>query len=391
MYRDHQIAASDAAWEILKRQGVVGIFGLPRTGKTRAAIRTASLAGDRVKRVLVLTKKNAIPGWHKELAQVKPDAEYVVTNYEQVTKVQGKFDLAIIDESHNLGTRGRPSQRVKDIRKACFELPLITLSGTPTIETPLGIYHQWCVSKYSPFKSFKNFYGFFRRWGIPNPIWIKGRTVEQYKVAKDELMDEIEKYVVRITQEEAGIEHLAQDRVHLVHLDGSTQQMIAEIMSTGNSGEYFFDSDIGIRTAVHQIESGGLLYEDELLELPNTEVVDFLLEKFGDSEDVAFFTHFRSTRKKLSRYFQKALLLSSMAHAEGVDMSHMRHVVIVNTGYSGAKFTQLRERVVNMTRTTEALVHHIVTDGGISQEVYQMVKDKKDFNLEAFRRVREGG
>lgn len=388
MYKPHQITASDNAFEILEKKGIVALFGLPRTGKTRCALRLAEMT--KAKNVLILTKKKAIDGWKSEIKAVQPNFTYTLTNYEQVHKLAGGYDLLILDESHNLGSRGKPTNRVKDIRALCYNMPLIALTGTPTIETPLGIYHQWCVSKYSPFNQYKSFYKFFREYGIPDPIWLHGRQVEQYKKYKDTLLPAIEQYAVRISQDDAGIKHQAQDVVHTVPLTPDTKMHINDLMSQGTLGNLMvFDTDMGVRTAVHQVESGAVLYDEQLMMLPNTEVVDYLQETFGDAPDVAFFTHFRSTRKKLGEHFKQAQLFSSIAHAEGVDMSHMRHVVLVNTAYSGAKFAQVRERITNMNRTTEALIHIIVTDGGVSQDVYDMVSDKKDFNLRAFRAIRK--
>jgi hypothetical protein len=385
-YRPHQIEASNQAVGLLQKHGLVSIFGLPRTGKTRASIRTAIMHG--ASNVLILTKKSAIPGWEKELAAVNISFEYTLTNYELVHKVDGNFDLVIVDESHNLGTRGKPTERVKNIRALCYNLPAVFLTGTPIIETPLAIYHQWCITKYSPFREMKSFYKFFREYGIADPVWINGRAIEQYKKSKDKLLPIIEQYAVRISQEDAGIEHQAQDVVHRVKLATKTKRAIGKLTADGVVGRFEFDTDIGIRTAVHQAEYGALLYEDELVMLPHTEVMDYLMEVFGDSGDVVYLSHFRSTREKLRQHFVHARLLSSIADAEGVDLSQARHVVIVNTGYSGAKFTQLRERLVNMNRTTEALIHHIVTDAGVSNDVYAAVSGKKDYNLAQFRSKR---
>ena len=386
MYKPHQIVASDKALALLRANGFVGIFGLPRTGKTRTAIRTANLYGS--KNVLIFTKKAAIPGWRSELDAVAVSFQVTVTNYEQAKHIKGDFDLVIIDEAHNLGTRGKATLRVKEIRALCYDLPMIGLTGTPTIETPLGIYHQWCVTKYSPFKH-KNFYAFFNEFGIPKPIWIGGRSVESYKVARDTLEPVIERFVVRINQDDAGITHKAQDQIHTVKLKKKTQKMIANIMEEGVHKDFIFDTEMGVRTAVHQIEAGAVLYDDNLLSLKNTEVVDYLLKTFGDSADVAFFCHFRSTRQKLDEHFTRATVLSSIAHAEGYDASHFKHMVVVNTGYSGSKWSQLRNRLVNINRTSEAIVHIITTDGGISREVYEVISNKDDFNLSRFRALRK--
>jgi len=383
MYKPHQIAASEAAVKLLNQHGMAALFGLPRTGKTRTALRAASLYG--ANNVLVLTKKAAIGGWRSEISATQPHFGIHVINYEQVKHLKDKYDFLILDESHNLGSRGKPTQRVKAIRALAYNLPALFLTGTPTIETPLGIYHQWCVTKHSPFDEFKNFYKFFRVYGVPNPIWLNGRQVEQYKEHRPELDGIIEKYAVRVSQDDAGIKHQAQDVVHTVPLSKKTKARLKELEEHGVVGKYVYDTDMGVRTALHQLESGTLLYEDEYIMLKNTEVVDYIRDTFGDSPDVALFAHFKSTRKKLRQHLKRAQIFSSIAHSEGVDMSHMKHMVIVNTGYSGAKAAQLRERVVNMNRTTEALVHHIVTDAGISRDVYNAVSKKVDYNLRAFR------
>jgi hypothetical protein len=105
---------------------------------------------------------------------------------------------------------------------------------------------------------------------------------------------------------------------------------------------------------------------------------------FGDDPNTVFMTHFLSTREKMAKHFKKAVLLSSTSHAEGVDLSSYQ-LVIVNSGYSGSKFIQRRERGTNINRMTPALVHHIITDGGVSAKVYAMTSQKLNFNLEVYR------
>lgn len=402
-YRPHQIEKSDAALELLRKNKMVAIFGEPRTGKTRTSIRTAIEYGARS--VLVLTRKNAFPGWQKELADVPLEGvSFHVTNYEQVHKLQLRYDLLILDESHNLGTRGRATKRVRAIRKLCYRLPLIALSGTPTIETPTSIYHQWHVTRYSPFNKYRDFYQWFRDWGIPEVNYFQGRRVNSYERAKPELPPYIERFVVRMTQEEAGITQRSKDQVHTVKLGTETRRMIDELLEKGvtrtqRGKKIVVESDMAARGAVHQIETGALLQRkkkldpetdkvrvtEKMYDLANTEVVDYLMETFGDHEGVAYFCHYRSTRRKLEKHFKRAQLFSSIAHAEGVDMSHVDDMVVVNTGYSGAKGAQLRERVVNMNATTERRVHYIVCEGGISPDVYEAVRNKVDYNLQSFR------
>ena len=387
-YMPHQIEKSDAASKVLRTKGICLLAGLPRTGKTATAIRVAE--NSKLNRILVVTKKSAIPGWHSEIKRISNTSkEYTITNYEQVKKLSQDFDMAIIDESHTIGRPGKPTQRLKDLRAKVYNLPILLLTGTPASESHLAYYYQFCLSPLSPFKNYKNFYAFFRTWGVPNPIYVNGRSVETYKQAKPNLIDYVQPWIVTLDQNEAGIKHQAQDRVHTVQLNQSTLDMIHDIKKnkvvTINGEVYGFDSDIAERVAVHQVETGALKLYDDYIQLDNTEVVDYLKATFGDTPDVGFMCHFKATREKLKAHFKYAKFYSSNAHAEGVNLSSLKHFVIVNSDYSGAKFIQRRERATNIKRKTPVVVHHITTNGGISKAVYDTLSNKKDFTLALYR------
>lgn len=390
-YLPHQIEASNKLLATLRERGVALLAGEMRTGKTRSALRVAELS--KAQRILVVTKKAAIPGWHSEMKAIKAVKFYNVTNYEQAAKLEPNYDLCIVDESHAVGRPGKPTQRFKALRLITYNKPLILLSGTPAVETHLAYYYQFALSKWSPFAESKNFYDFFRVWGEPSLIRLHGRWVETYTKAKPTVLEAIRPHIVSLTQEQAGIEHKAIDKLHTVQLAPATRELIKTIQDdqvAEIAGELIgFESDIQERVSVHQIETGAILINEEIVELPNTEVVDYIQATFGDSEDLALMAHFRSTREKLKKYFPKATIYSSVAHAEGVDLSMCRHLVIVNTCYSGAKHIQRRDRVVNLNRKTEAVVHHIVCDGGISPAVYKAVSRKHDFNLKLYRDLRK--
>jgi len=373
-FKPHQIDASDRLVPMLRNRGFAYLAGEPRTGKTRTALRAVQEAGFIAP--LILTKKNAIPGWMSEMAALGVD--YKATNYEQASNILDSgqsFDIVILDEAHNLGSRGRPTKRFREIRAIAQLLPLLCLSGTPVVETPLGIYHQTAISRYGPFSRFRNFYEFFRAYGVPNTKWFHGRSVEQYNRSKPELLEEIGKHTITLTQTDAGITAKARDRLHVVELHPDTQRLIDlavrdSVLELGDM-ELMLESEMAVRNAVHQIESGAVLSEDVIFLLENDEVLEYCLRNFLP-DDTAIMCHYRST-------------FSSDGHAEGVDLSGFRNFVIVNSGYSGAKFVQRRERIVNMGVTKERIVHHITTTGGVSAQVYDAVKQKRDFNLQSFR------
>jgi len=383
-YKPHQIKAANQARAILKTHGVSYIMGLPRTGKTRAAIRVFESV-EAHKSVLVLTKKAAIPGWLSELKATNRSDFFHVTNYEQAKKLKPTFSYVILDESHNLGQVGKPSQRVKDIRALAYNCPLLCLSGTPLVETPLAIYHQFCITKYSPFAEYKNFYRFFDRYGIPSPAFFNNRKVETYKKYKPQLLHDITPFIVRITQEEAGIKHTARDEVHEVELTRETTALMRDIITSQVFAGEIVESDMKERALIHQLETGAFMREGKPVMLPNVEFVDYIKRFWGDCENVGLMCHYQSTRAKLKRHFPYAPIYSSNAHSEGVDLSHLDSLVIVNSDYSGARFIQRRERLTNMNRDAPITIHHLTTYDGISGAVYDAVAEKRDFNLQMYK------
>jgi len=389
-YLPHQIAASDQVLAVLRKKGLCLLAGETRTGKTRAAIRVAELS--KCLRILVLTKKQAIPGWHSELDAVQPSKDYTVINYEQAHKQTPGYDLVILDESHNFGNRGKPTRRFSTARQLTQELPLLCLSGTPSVESLLGFYYQFGLTKFSPFNSHKNFYDFFRKYGISTPRRLHGRMVETYSRANDDLFPVIAPYIVKLTQAQAGITHTAQDTLHRVELSDATQHLIHTVKEdkvvTVNGQEVAMESEAKERAFLHQLESGAVKINDALVELPNTEMIDYIRTTWGDHNGIAIMCHYHATRMKVAKHLPNCHVYSSDGHAEGVNLSHYQHFIILNSGYSGAKFIQRRDRIVNINRTTEAIVHHIVAKGQLSEAVYKAVSNKRDFNLAMYRKLK---
>jgi len=259
------------------------------------------------------------------------------------------------------------------------------------------------ISKYNPFK-FKNFYDFFRKYGEPYYIKAAGRDIAQYDRYKPFLLDEINKFTIHMTQEDAGISSDVQatDKLHYVELDKSTRKLyntlqkdnIATIWlnllrqpnKCSDSLDLVCDTTMKLRTSLHMLESGVAKVDDEYIELGNTEKIDYIYNTFGDTEDVGIMSHFIGERRLLEKHFKKAKIYSSSAHAEGVDLSHLNHFIILSSDYSGSKFIQRRDRIVNINGSNTTTVNHILVKKAISEQVYKKVSKKLDFNNSTYER-----
>ena len=414
---NHQIEKAEELWVLLRQKGYVYLAGKPRSGKTLTAILTAEKSS-KISSVLVLTKKAAIPGWLKFTKNMKLSHTYKITNYEQVGRIDGKkfnlklnpgdYQLVIIDESHNLGTLPKPSNRIKLIKKLCWNMPHIHLSGTAIVESPNSIYPQMTISRFSPFRAFKNFYDYFKTYGEPYYIKAAGRDIQQYDRAKEELlMPLINEFTVYMTQEDAGIssEVQATDKLHYITLGKDTKELYntlqrhsiskvaPEMFKLGmknipDSHKYDLvcDSTMKLRTSLHMLESGVAKIDDEYLELGNTEKIDYIKKEFGDEEDIGIMCHFIGERILLAKHFSRASIYSSTSHAEGVDLSYLKHFIILSSDYSGSKFIQRRDRIVNITGSNTTIVNHILVKKAISEQVYKKVSKKEDFNNSTYEK-----
>jgi len=392
-YMPHQIKAAKEAKALLKKYGYCYIFGEPRSGKTATALWI--IEHSKIKNILIVTPKKAISGWKKAIDSLGVTSKNIILcNPESLHKIRGRPELLILDESHRFGNTGRPSKRYKELRRITKDGVLhLHLSGTPITETPLAIYYQMHLPSYSPFKC-KTFYEFFRKWGIPSIKYIGGRTIEEYKLAKPELLEYINKFVVTITQKDAGIDIVKEDK--LIYLELSKVQkevynaIVRDKMYKGKIGgqkiELIADSVMKERLLLHQIEGGVIKTELGAIRFAKKDITKYqYLLTLGTQEKIGVMSHFRAEQEFLRTNLPSNFeVYSSNAHAEGVDLSHLDRFIIYSQDYSGAKHIQRRDRIVNIQGSKTNKIYYLLVKNAISEQVYKAVSQKLDFNNSLF-------
>jgi len=383
----HQETISIQAYDILKKNYLVYLAMEERTGKTLTAILVAEMS--KASDVLVITKKKAIVGWDDTIEAYKPSKNYTIINYESLHKITGSFDLVIIDEAHaNLSAYPIVTKTWKTTFKFTKGKPIIFLSATPSAQTYAQLFHQLKLSSWSPFKH-KNFYDWHREHGIEQIIYIGGRTIKQYNQVRPTVFDKVKHLFISYTRRELGFEHEPNDVLHLITLSESAKSLYNELLKHNviKSMEYIADTPMKLLLGLHQLEGGTLKQEDRMNILGNTEKVDYILNTFGDSEDIVIFYHYQNELTKLKKYFKKATVLQATSFAEGVDLSMYKTLIIYSMDFSTARYTQRRARQCNMKREGFIDVHYILVEGAISHQVYQTVAlNKSNFVDKYFNR-----
>ena len=213
----HQITAAQELWDVIRKYKFAYLAAKPRFGKSLCVLLTIEKS-KRIKNVLILCPKNAIPGWLKFINDVELNLDghitknYIVMNYEALGRfkdrthtLQGKklkkpvpelhlkvnpddYDLVVADESHRLGKLGKPSKRYDIVKAVVGDKPTINLSGTAIVESPCAIYYQMSISTATPFPQ-KDFYRFHDEYGIKAMKKIgRSREVNDYSIPNQKLM-----------------------------------------------------------------------------------------------------------------------------------------------------------------------------------------------------------
>jgi len=379
---DYQVKIAEQALEIIRENGLVYFAMEERTGKTLSFLLMAELSA--AKRVLVVTKKKAEAGIAEALANWEHDTYFRLTTYTQVHKIPvTNFDLVILDESHNyISSFPKVGTIHKALQKYCAGKPIAYSSATPHAQSYSQLYHQFSLCAWSPWAKFKNFYHWFEKYGKPYNIEIQGINRPQYdKTHVDKVQADVSKLFITKTREELGFEQEPEDVLHYIEPSDNLKKVYNILLDQKiiqlSVGKLVCDSVSKLRTSLHQLEGGTIKIDNSYHLLSNSEKIDYILNKWGDNEDLVIMYNFKAELVKLETRFKKALILQATSYAEGVDLHKYNNLVIYSQDYSTARHNQRRARQANIKRKTPIKVHFLLMVKGISSQVYKTVSLNK--------------
>ena len=388
----HQEELAQAGILILREYAICYLAMEERTGKTITAIQMAERST--AFRVLIITKKKALADWVNVLANLPHIKIYQTVNYHQAHKIEGKFDLVILDEAHNyISSFPKVGAIWKAVARLTKGLPIIYVSATPHAQGRAMMYHQFALSSWSPWRRYKNFYQWHKQYGYIYQVEVNGIMKNKYdRTDEDRIAAEITPMFIVKTRKELGFEHEPEDVLHYVELSEETRGYYYTLVKDElvRLPEVFLvaDSQPKMRFSLHQLEGGTMKMDGEYYVLSNTEKVDYIRDRFGDTTDTVIMYNYKAELLKLERHFSNARLLQATSYAEGIDLSGYSTLVIYSQDFSTARHTQRRARQANMGRTDPIDVHYILVKKGISAQVYKTVSvKKKNFVDTVFERL----
>jgi len=411
--RDYQAEQAEVGAEILRKYMILYLAWEERTGKSLTGLLIAELIN--VTNILIITKKKALgsvklgEGWANLLAEFEHEKNYTLTTYGKARV--GDYDLIILDEAHNyISGYPKPSATWKKLKQVCKGKPIIYMSATPHAQGYQLLYHQFALSSWSPWRNESTFYNWFRHYGIPYTIKIHDKEVNQYDRVQDDIVKVcVEHLFITKTRKELGFDHEPKDELHYVELNDITKQLYNDslnnkILILGDSGvTKLLDTTITMRSTLHMLEGGvakvtsymppnpehSILQTDvEKIEGEalyhvhynlcfSNEKIEYILENWGDTDEIAIMYNYIGEGIKLRQWFKKAKILQATSNAEGVELSHIKHLIIYSQDFSTARHTQRRARQASMQREWAIFVHFLLVKKAISCQVYKTVSINK--------------
>jgi hypothetical protein len=402
--KKHQIEKSKELNQILLDKNIAYLAGEVRSGKTLTALEAARLYG--ASKVIVITKKKAIPSILSDYENFGFHYQIVVINYESLHKLDNyDCDLVIYDESHSLSGFPKPSVRTKLCKKIFFNKPCILMTGTSAVESYSQYYHQFFVSAYSPFSRYTNFYNWSKEFV---EVWerkLPTHSIRVYDRANVEKIDKILKsYMVVMTQEDAGFDvKINENYLSLetpAKIKGLVNILLNDQVIKGKAGYIFGDTPAKLQSKVHQLYNGHCIVEDVNGQTSNlildTYKVDFIKERFKQDKIVIMY-YYQNELKMIQSVFGESVTTDidefnntdksfalQQSSSEGMNLSKAKYLVYLNLGFSGKNYIQSRDRMTVQSRK-ENNIYFICESDGITEKILKAVTKKKNFNSRMFK------
>ena len=404
--RDYQVDIATKGQGILARAGILYLALAVRTGKTSTSLEVARLY--KAKNVLFLTKKKAIDGILDDYIQFGYDKYFTitVTNDESMHKIlnPSMFDLVIHDEHHRFSAIRKPGTATKLFKKLFSNKPMIFLSGTPSPETFSQMYHQFWVSDRSPWINYSNFYKWAHDYVNITQKRIGSFMHNDYTGGIEaKIMGDISHLMLTYTQEAAGFTSEIKETVLYVDMKPSTISIIDKLMKDlvveGKNEVILADTAAKLMQKMHQLWSGTCKFESGNSMVIDTSKAEFIKQHFAGHK-LAMMYIFKEELNLISKVFgaenitndldefnstDKHFVGQVVSSREGISLKAADYLVMYNIQHSAVSYFQSRDRLTTLDRPNNE-VFWIFSNGGIEEKIYKVVKAKKRYTTNIFKK-----
>jgi hypothetical protein len=403
--RDYQIDSANKGIDILNKYNILYLSMQVRCGKTATSMEVAKLYG--AKKVLFLTKKKAISSIQSDYEDFgySEHFEIMIVNDESMHKIEDpkSFDLIVHDEHHRFGAMPKPGASTKLFRSLFADKPMIFLSGTMCPESFSQMYHQFWVSNRSPWSSYRNFYKWSADYVNVKQKKINSFTINDYSAGiEDKIMGDISKYMLTYTQEQAGFQSKIDEEVLYCKMLPKTydiaNRLLKDLVVEGKDEVILGDTPAKLLQKIHQLYSGTIKFESGNSMVLDTTKAEFIRSRFATSK-IGIFYVFKEELNALKQVYgdnlttdldefnstDKAIALQIVSGREGISLKNADYLVFYNIQHSAVSYFQGIDRMTTIDRLNNK-IYWIFSEGGIEEKIYKVVKSKKKYTTNIFKK-----
>lgn len=429
----HQKKVCREGVSIINEHGCVYLAMQERTGKTLSAIMIAEELN--ATKVLVITLKKAVSGWVDTFERYVVKGKYTIINYEILGRIEGTYDIVILDEAHSkLGSIPTFTKTHDNIKAIVGEARVIYISATPHAQGLHMLFPQLHICSHHKWSRYKDYFEWHRVYSglVPYPkrsvfYSLGGYNPQGAELLKRVVRGRVERdylhLMIVMTRRDVGFTVEPEDKLHYVDLsppqldiynrmasplrevtvgghtyipsNKATQNILLHMIEGGTISQKAIPS--GVAREIEQkmwqaLESGEEYTPPEMKEraivnsfpLEAQSKIQYILDTFGDTEDMVIMYHFVAEKPLLEKYFKKAKVLSGATHAMGITITEPT-LIIYSQSYSTAHYIQRRARQTGKHRTDAITVHFILTQNAPSDTVYRCVgRNNKNYTARLY-------
>lgn len=403
--RDYQSEGAIVAAECIKKHKLHYLCYSVRTGKTATSLETARLLG--CKKVLFITKKKAIQSITDDYNDFGFNKHFdiVVINKESVQKYEDDYDLIISDEHNSkISSFPKPPLLAKYLRLKYSKKPMLFLSGTPWAESFSQAYHQFWISDYGPWNNYRNFYAWAKDYVNIKQKRIGAFMCNDYSHGiEDKIMKDISHLISTRTQEQSGFTSNIDEVILRVKMKPQTYEianiLLRDRVFEGKTDAILADTAVKLMQKLHQVYSGTVKLESGKSVILDTSKAEFIKSYFAGKK-MAIIYIFKEELNLLKQVFGSENLTNDIdefnstdkhfvgqvvSSREGISLKAADVLIFYNIQHSNVSYLQARDRMTTIDRK-ENKVFFIFAEDGIEDKIFKVVKSKKKYSSNIFKK-----
>jgi hypothetical protein len=175
-------------------------------------------------------------------------------------------------------------------------------------------------------------------------------------------------------------------------------KLLKDLVVEGKDEVILGDTPAKLLQKIHQLYSGTVKFESGNSMVLDTTKAEFIMSRFLTSK-IGIFYVFKEELNALKQVYgdnlttdldefnstDKAIALQIVSGREGISLKNADYLVFYNIQHSAVSYFQGIDRMTTIDRLNNK-VYWIFSEGGIEEKIYKVVKSKKKYTTNIFKK-----